>query len=161
MIINRHDHQNLYVRRSGLDRRMSGSSNCKGSERRIVDRRKQIDKRKNIRYAVKDFVFVNLRSGSEDEVGQLVDIGKDGLALHYLENPEKSKEYTELGIYSYHIDFALENIQFKTVSNTEIVSNIPFSSIKIRRLCLHFENLMPEQESQLEYFLRNYTFGNA
>ena len=67
MNTNRHDHQKLYTRGLGLYHNLSVSSFYKGSEEKNVDRRKQIDRRKHIRYSVKEKVFVNLRSETGQE----------------------------------------------------------------------------------------------
>ena len=81
-------------RRSGIDRRLCADPYDKGPERRITDRRSEIDKRKDIRYWVKDHILVNLRSESKLNYGQLLDISKGGLAFYYFANTKKPKNKT-------------------------------------------------------------------
>ena len=148
-------------RRSGIDRRISAASYDKGPERRITNRRSEIDKRKHIRYWVKDLILVNLRSESKSNYGQLLDISKGGLALYYFANAKKPKNYSELGIFPSNGDFAIERIPCNTVSDTEMINESPFGTKILRRHSICFENLTPAQKVKLDYFLRNYTLGEA
>jgi hypothetical protein len=148
-------------RRSGIDRRVSKAPYDKGPERRISDRRSEIDERNHIRYWVKDHILVNLRSESKSNYGQLLDISKGGLSLYYFADAKKPKNYSELGIFPSDDDFAIESIPCKTVSDTEMISESPFGTKILRRHSIRFENLTPEQKGKLDYFLRNYTLGEA
>jgi hypothetical protein len=148
-------------RRSGIDRRGSAASYDKGPERRITDRRSEIEKRKHIRYWVKDHILVNLRSETKSNYGQLLDISKGGLSFYYFANAKKPKNYSELGIFPSNDDFAIESIPCKTVSDTKMINESPFGTKILRRHSICFENLTPDQKGQLDYFLRNYTLGEA
>ena len=144
----------------GSDRRIALDPNYTGPERRIANRKKRIDRRKHVRYRAKEHVYVNIRSQSAEEIGQLVDISKGGLSLNYPLNDNKSASYNELGIFS-SIDLATERISFKTVSDIEMLNQLKFGHLKLRRHSLQFENLTPEQEAKLDYFIKNFTLGEA
>ncbi|MBW1836873.1 MAG: PilZ domain-containing protein [Deltaproteobacteria bacterium] len=148
-------------RRSGIDRRLCAAPYDKGPERRITDRRSEIDKRKHIRYWVKDHILVNLKSESKSNHGQLLDISKGGLAFYYFANAKKPKNYSELGIFPSNDDFAIARIPCKTVSDTKMINESPFGTKILRRHSIRFENLTPAQKIKMDYFLRNYTLGEA
>ena len=160
MATNDYDNYSISGRRSGMNRRILSDSKYKGPERRISERRGYFDKRKHIRYKVKDHTYVNLRSETEEVIGQLLDISKGGLAAHYPVNTEKSKNYSELGILS-SIELATERFSFKAVSDNEVPSELKFSGQKLRRYSLEFKKLTPEQEAKLDFFISNYTLGEA
>jgi hypothetical protein len=148
-------------RRTRIDRRVSAAPYDKGPERRIADRRIETDKRKYIRYCVKDHILVNLRSESKPNYGQLLDISKGGLSFYYFADAKKPKNYSELGIFPSNDDFAIERIPCKTVSDTNMIDESPFGTKILRRHSIRFEKLTPEQKSKLDYFLKNYTLGEA
>ncbi len=160
MITNCYDYHKISGRRASAERRVSSDPNYRGSERRIARRRAKKDKRQHIRYRVKDHVYVSLRSETEEEVGQILDISKGGLSLHYLETFEKKRAYTDLGIFS-SMELAVERIAFRSVSDIKLVGEPKLNGPKLRRYSLQFENLTSEQETKLDYFISNYTLGRA
>ena len=160
MIANCYDNRKISDRRSSPERRMQPDTNYKGSERRITNRRSKIDNREHNRYKVKDHIYVSLRSDFDEAVGQLLDISKGGLSVQYLATDEKSGDYSELGIFS-SVDLAMERIPFRTVSDTEIDSELKSGITKLKRYGLQFENLTPGQKTKLDCFIRDHTFGNA
>ena len=147
-------------RRNGPDRHQAPDPKYAGPERRAAGRRKRIDRRKHVRYRAKDHVYVNIRSQFDEEIGQLIDISKGGLSLNYPLNDDRSTSYDELGILS-SIDLATERISFKTVSDIEILNQFKFGHRRLRRHGLEFKNLTPEQEAKLDYFIKNFTLGEA
>jgi len=147
-------------RKNEADRRKALDPNYTDPERRIASRRKLTDRRKHVRYRAKDHVYVNIRSRFDEEIGQLIDISKGGLSLNYPLNDDRSTSYDELGILS-SIDLATERISFKTVSDIEILNQLNFGHRRLRRHGLEFKNLTPEQEAKLDYFIKNFTLGEA
>jgi c-di-GMP-binding flagellar brake protein YcgR len=147
-------------RRSGQDRRVFSDPTYRGPERRMAKRRSVTDSRKYDRYRVKDHIYVNLRAESGEEVGQLVDISKGGLSLQFLATDEKPKTYTDLGILA-SMDLAMERIPFRTVSVAEVNNHIPLSVTRLLRYSLEFKNLTPAQKAKIDFFIKNYTYGNA
>ncbi|MEW6673595.1 MAG: PilZ domain-containing protein [Thermodesulfobacteriota bacterium] len=147
-------------RRSGRDRRILSDPGYRGPERRLTDRRSRTDNRRHNRYRVKDHIYVNLRSASGEEVGQLLDISRGGLSLQFLATDEKSRTYTDLGILA-SMDLAMERIPFRTVSVAEADDHIPLSVTRMLRYSLEFKDLTSAQKDKLDYFIKNYTYGNA
>jgi len=147
-------------RRSGKDRRVLSDSSYRGPERRIAERRSGADTRRHDRYRVKDYIYVNLRSQSGEEVGQLMDISRGGLSLQFLAKDEEPKIYNDLGILA-NMDLATERFPFRTVSVAEVNSNIPLSVTRMLRYRLEFKELTPSQKEKIDYFIKNYTYGNA
>lgn len=147
-------------RRSGHDRRVCFDPDYRGPERRLANRRSGADNRRHDRYRVKDHIYVNLRSESGEEVGQLMDISKGGLSLQCLATEEKPRTYTDLGILA-SMDLATERISFRTVSIREVNNHIPLSVTRLLRYSLEFKDLSPDQQAKIDYFIKNYTYGNA
>lgn len=147
-------------RRACRDRRVLSDPGYRGPERRTAARRSRTDSRKHYRYRAKDHIYVNLRSECGEAVGQLLDISKGGLSLQFLATEEKPKTYTDLGILA-SMDLAMERIPFRTISVAEIDNNIPLSITRLLRYSLEFKNLTPAQGAKLDFFIKNYTYGNA
>lgn len=160
-MVNSYNEKNINPgRRSGQDRRGLSDSGYRGPERRMAERRSGTEIRRHNRYRVKDHIYVNLRSESGEEVGQLLDISNGGLSLQFLATDEKPKTYTDLGILA-SMDLAMEKIPFRTVSVEEVDNHIPLSVTRLRRYSLEFKNLTPDQRAKLDFFIKNYTYGNA
>jgi len=104
------------------------------TDRRIYqDRRNGIERRKHKRFQVKDFTFVKFKSESDEDVGQLLDISKEGLSLRYFVNAEKPKNFYKLDIFLSGGDFIIAGIPFRTISNTELNDGLRFSPTIFRR----------------------------
>jgi len=142
-----------------LDRRGDDDPDYKGIERRVNE-----DRRKYPRFLAKDDTFVKLQSEFKVDVGQLIDISKDGLALLYTLREERSPNYSELGIFLLGVflsvdDFAVDQISFQAVSDIELANELPLNTISYRRYAVQFEELTPEQTAKLNDFLLNHTIG--
>lgn len=159
---NNQDNHNIKGGRSGYDRRVFDDPAYKGLERRTLkERRKGLRKRKYQRFSTKDLTFVKLRSESEIDIGQLIDISKGGLALRYFVNTDKLRDYYDMGIFLSGGGFRIDRIPFKTVSNIELTNKPPFSKIMLRRYGVQFEKLTSDQQDKLIFFLDHHTTGNA
>ncbi len=153
---------NISGRRSGCDRRICAGLNYRSIEKRVTpDRRNGPQKRTDKRYRVKDLTFVKLRSESEIEIGQLLDISKEGLAFRYFIDNKQSRSYSDLGLFLSGGGFSIDRIPFKAVSNIELANNSQFSTIILKRYGVQFEKLTPDQTNRLDHFLLNYTLGEA
>jgi len=156
------DYNKVSGRRSGSDRRMYPDSKHRGVERRVAeDRRKKTRKRTHIRFQAKDLTFVKLCSKSDVDIGQMLDISKGGLSLRYFIDSEKSQDYSELGIFLSGGDFIIDQIPFRTVSDTLLNSSPPFSVITLRRFSVQFDKMPPDKIAKLDDFLLNHTLGEA
>ncbi len=153
---------NLGGRRSGKDRRKAADPSYKGIERRVTeDRRLGAHRRSYKRFRAVDLTFVKLNADYDEDIGQLLDISRGGLALRYFKDQERSREYTDLGIFMSNGDFAVDWIPFKSVSDTVLKTNSLAGTIVLRRYAVQFEDLTPDQSAKLDYFLLNHTLGEA
>ena len=152
------ENNNLEGRRLGLDRRVFANPNYNGLDKRVSgDRRKGTRKRKNQRFRAKDLTFVKLNSENKEEMGELLDISKGGLSLRYFVKEEKPQDYSDLGLFSSGGNLIIDEVPFRTVVDTELVNNIPFSTITFRRYGVQFENLTSEHTAELDHFIENHT----
>jgi len=148
-------------RRSYIDRRVFDDPNFSGIERRMIkDRRGGTCRRENKRFQVKDFTFVKLWSESNEDIGQLLDLSKRGLSLRYFVTGENPGNFSELGIFSSGSGLAVDGIPFRIISDTELDES-PFGPVMFRRSGVQFGQLASKQKSNLDYFLKNYTLGQA
>jgi hypothetical protein len=93
-----------------------------------------------------------------NRVGQIVDIGKDGLEFRYMAGKEPSGQSFELDIFLSDGDFYLEKVPCKTVSDVKTHES-PYAPLNMRQCAVQYGELSPRQVSQLEYFIKNYTSG--
>ena len=123
------DYPNISGRRYGYDRRVCAASNYRSIDKRVTpDRRNGPQKRTEKRYRVKDLTFVKLRSESEIEIGQLLDISKEGLAFRYFIDNKQSRNYYDLGLFLSGGGFSIDQIPFKAASNIELANNSQYFS---------------------------------
>jgi len=119
-----------------------------------------VERRKNERFQGKNGVFVAFRP-HYTKLGQISDIGMEGLSFHYMVREEQSNESSDvLDIVVTKGDFYLGKVPFETVSDFKI-SKVPISSITIKRCSVKFGALTDDQKSQLEDFIQNHTTGTV
>jgi hypothetical protein len=121
-------------------------------ERRVVERRK------HKRFHVPIDACVALKSDCI-EVGQVIDIGKGGLAFRYMPRQERSNGSIELDIFLADRRFCLSKVPFQAVSELETHEIDVGPSIK--RCGVKFGELTHRQISHLEYFIQNQTTGEV
>lgn len=140
-------------RRSDDDRRI-------GSNRRTL-----VERREHKRFQAKEPTSVTLWSEHEQDVmenmGQLLEISKEGLSLRCTSKPEESDNYTLLEIFLSGDDFNIDEIPFKIISAIEMVGDSKSSELTLKRYGIRFDQLKPEQKAQLDHFLLNHTLGEA
>ncbi len=148
-------------RRSYIERREFDDPNFSGIERRMIkDRRRVACRRENKRFQIKDFTFVKLWSESNEDIGELLDLSNRGLSLRYFVTGKNPSNFSELGIFSSESGLAVDGIPFMIISDTELDES-PFDPMLFRRSGLQFGPLTPDQISKLDYFLKNFTLGQA
>jgi len=157
MIVNYQDNQNISGRRSVPDRRVFANPNYMGVERRVSgDRRKGKDKRKHKRYRAKEGAYAAIRSGY-DVIGMIKDISQSGLAFQYIANGKRINGVLTIDIFHNNRDFYLKDVPFKTTSDFNVDSKVPFSTIMLRQCGGQFNITTDNQRSQLDLFLLNHT----
>jgi len=124
----------------------------------MTDTKQQVEQRKHKRFSVSNGAFVALRPDYL-KVGQVKNIGMDGLAFTYLINdgtePDQSFEFD---IFLTDQTFWLERMPFTIISDFHI-DGILFSSVRTRQMGVQFGGLTPDQKAHLEYFIQNHTNG--
>jgi len=144
-------------RRCGKDRRVVVSDIFAGKERRsLKDRRSGLQRRKHQRFQLEDFTFVNLKSKSAKDIGQLIDISNGGLSFRYFVGAKKPKNFSKLDIVLSGSDFAITGLPIRIVSDNELVNGFQSGPINFRRYCVQFEELTYNQNFKLCYFLSNH-----
>jgi hypothetical protein len=148
-------------RRSYIDRRVFDDPNFSGIERRMIKNRRGVAcRRENKRFQIKDFTFVKLWSGPNEDIGQLLDLSKRGLSFRYFVTGKNPSNFSELGIFSSGCDLAIDGIPFSIISDTEL-NESSFGPIIFRRSGVLFGPLTDYQISKLNYFLKNFTLRHA
>ena len=119
------------------------------------------ERRKYKRFKLKGPAFAII-SYSPIRTGQIIDIGKGGLALQYEKNFEGANLITDIEIFKSDLSFYIDNIKAKTVSDIEIIDP-SFSqtkeTTKMRRCGIKFRDLSSHQISQLVNFIQHFTFA--
>ena len=125
----------------------------------LANKQKKHDRRKDKRYIAKNGAFAAL--SKNNRLGQIMNVSRSGLAFRYIEDKNDKIELDELKILMPQVDFFLEQVIFKTVSDFAVEQNLPFRSIQMRQAGLQFRNLTPKQELKLSHFILNHTMGEA
>jgi len=120
----------------------------------------QVERRRHLRYKVKDNAFAIINSEPVRLV-PILDIAIGGLGVSMNGDDLWLNKASKLEIMVADCSFYLENIPFETISNFKAfpanVSNLPGG----RHGSLKFGSLTPSQKSELKYFIRNYTQGGT
>lgn len=117
----------------------------------------QVEQRKNRRFQVMDgFAVIN---PDPVKLVPIIDVSLGGLGFYYNHNEEWLKKSSKLEIMVADCSFHMEKLPFNIISNTRLFPTKSASLMDGRRYSLKFGNLLPNQHSQLKYFVRNYTKG--
>lgn len=134
---------------------------------------KTISRRIHTRYKVKDGAFAVLYQNSS-KLGQIIDISmagfsfrysdsqymdndRDGKAFFYHDHQGRLENLTAFDIFLVDSGIYIDRIPCKIISNFEIDEQESSNSISMKRCCIQFDELVPEQISDLAYFIENCT----
>ncbi len=123
-------------------------------------RRRVAERRRKKRFKVRQGAFAALVNGTQ-RLGQIRDISLVGLSFRYIDSREKRSAKGVLKIILAGGGLFMDNLPYKPVSDFEIESESPFSSVKMRQMHIAFEDLDPRQLSMLDEFILNHTMGEA
>jgi hypothetical protein len=115
------------------------------------------ERRKLVRFAVKDIAFAVLKTDTDEELGQIINISPGGLAFQYFVGNRSIQKSDVLDMLLPDNGFHIDNIKFKTVADFEMSNELPFSSIRKRQQSVCFSSLSVEQKADIEKFIRNHT----
>ncbi len=96
--------------------------------------------------------FVLIRNG-QSKVGQIIDVSRGGLSFKYLSDESLHGDQWELDILLSEHGFLWRRIPYRTVLDSEILPEIPFSSIRMRRRAIAFEDVTGEDATRLGFLL--------
>jgi hypothetical protein len=123
-----------------------------------MKRKELVERRRYKRFLVQEGAFAVFGS-HVSEVGQIIDISRDGLSFRYIANGDRDRANgsSELEIYLAEKSFCLEKVPVKTVWDFEMADQFPSSPMTMRRRGVQFGELTQEQIPQLGCFIRNHT----
>ena len=122
----------------------------------MTPEKKFVERRQLRRYKVKQGAFAAMMPVS-NKLGQIVDLGKGGLAFFYIQIDNGNNEGAELDIFVSNKEFYLPKLPVKKVSDVLVPNKIPNNPIVIRRHGVQFKELTPEQNARLDAFIQHYT----
>ena len=96
--------------------------------------------------------------------GLITDISMHGLAFKYydfgFERKGNTRAFLQVTV-SHYDDFIVENLPCKIVNDFSLLPEVEEFSIEMRKCCLQFDELAPNQKAHLEYFINNFTAENS
>ena len=120
---------------------------------------KKKDKRRHKRFQSPKGLFVGI-GPDNTTVGRVSDLSIGGLAFCYVGIEEPSSG-SYLDLFFTDEDFYLGRLQFKTVSDCELVEKEPSSSETLRRCGVKFRRQTRHQKAAIKRFIQDYTMGEA
>jgi len=116
----------------------------------------RIERRKHPRIELRSVTL----AFNDSTFGEVIDIGRGGLALHTVGGGSES-DPQELSLLTGDGNFFWNNVSCKIVSDVEADREKAGNYVKkIRRQGIQFEELTPEQQSQLQEFINRQKPGS-
>ena len=130
-------------------------------------------RRSHKRFKVKDGAFAVLYQDSS-KLAQIIDISPAGFSFRYSDSQfidndrsghaffyqvdrRQLQDFSNFDIFLVDSGIYIDRIPCKVVSNFELEELDSPNSVNMRRCCIQFDELVPEQISDLEYFIQNCT----
>ena len=118
----------------------------------------EIERRRYQRFGISDRAFAAFQPEPAVLV-PITDISMGGLGLSAIESDEQINSSSQLELMAADCSFYMPNLSFDLIPTFKTFSvdhsNLPDG----RHFGIQFEKLMPNQRSQLKYFIRSYTKG--
>ena len=122
------------------------------------------ERRLNNRFKARPNIFVGIGPNSV-KIGQILDIGRGGLAFKSTDQKTRFFQSAELSIIVDDDELNINVVPFKfsakMVGVTDISSRNPFNFNKARRFSVKFDDLSDYQTFWLDYFIRNHTISEV
>jgi hypothetical protein len=109
------------------------------------------DRRKHLRFQIKDHAFV-IFDEKHTQLGEIVDIGFDGVAVRYLVDGQGVGATKQIDIMMGADNFYLDNVPVTKISEREELT-VPLSTMVTRIAAMQFGTLTTEQQYSLESFI--------
>ena len=130
----------------------------------MAGKKEFIERKKHERFKVKNAAIAMIRPLNSDAATQkycqIITISNDGLSFRYIDKNGESKEPFELDVLFIQDSICftyLKNVPFKIVWASPADSRNPSSNLKTKLLGVQFEEMMPNQISQLDRFIKECT----
>ena len=120
----------------------------------LLPGRLPLDRRKRERYRVKEGVLLSPVT-RERKYWQMLDVSMGGASFRYIP-PENLNGFSEIDIATQDLEFDVEGIPFRVISDCELPDCNP-SFFELRRCGVEFGALTNHQESRLAELIRQYT----
>jgi len=116
------------------------------------------ERRKQKRLQIQNGAFAIVRP-EYIKLGQIIDIGLEGLAFRYVVTGTRGNTAFEVDIFLVGDGFYLEKLPIKPISDIKLSKKFSNGTLPMRRCGVQFGALTQNQITQLEYFIKNYTTG--
>jgi hypothetical protein len=126
---------------------------------------KQQERREHQRVLAKDWIFAVCKSHAV-KIGRVVDIGRGGLAFHYVPDSDSARDLIEgplnLEIFETRSSCCLKGVAGKIVYNREVSrpANLP-ATYPLMHCGVEFDELSTEQHFQLDFIIHNFTLQES
>ena len=130
----------------------------------MLNRETAVERRKYKRYRADRGSLLMLKPNTCG-VGQIIEISTGGLTFEYLiehlsgKSPSMQEQETELRIFVPRSSFRLNGIPCQGVWDLGLYE-VPGTPLLKRRCRVKFGKLTPQQVSQIEHFIKNYTISS-
>ena len=123
-----------------------------------VEVKQGVDLREYPRYLVRSVAVAAL---NDSRIGVIMDISRSGLAFRYIDFNQGLEDSlpapVTVSIVHDTADFSLLDLPCTIIREESRLPGFYISSMKMNKCCLRFGALTSNQESQLEYFIANFT----
>jgi hypothetical protein len=117
------------------------------------------DQRRFRRLNAQEGAFALLKNHTS-RVGQIINVSRGGLAFKYLADEIPPAEGWELDVFLAGRRFLWKGVPHITILDIEMAPEVPFSTVRMRRRAVAFQNLTDEHALRLEYLLDHGTNPN-
>ena len=114
------------------------------------------ERRKSNRLKLRDNSFAVLKFESPI-IGKINDIHKGGASILYFQSNSLSDEKPFIDIFTSDNSFVLQDIQFRTISDSKIDLQFDLGRAELRKRGVMFGGLGAFQKAELNFFIRTYT----
>ena len=114
------------------------------------------ERRKHKRFEAKRGAFAVLPPYF-NKLGEVKDISKGGLSIHYLVDVEQTIDPLEIELYSFFDNSYLRRLSVTTISDIAVTKTTSLNSLATRRLSVQFGNLSHSQRQLLGHFQKKLT----
>jgi hypothetical protein len=119
-----------------------------------ADMNLQTDRRKHKRFTAPEMAFVQMRNGLS-HVGPIIDVSRGGLSFKYLAEERPPGNSWELDVLLSERGFLWSGIPHRTVIDFEILPQVPFSAVRMRRRGIAFGECTGDHALRLEFLLES------